>query len=101
MRRRTFLDQFLMPSLHRAVTFKQVANVSVIIGDKLNFNMARLLDIFLNVAVTISETGFRFLLSLNKNRFEFIVRVCQAHSTPTASGSGFNEDRILEFTCDF
>ncbi len=54
-RRRAFLDQLLMPPLHRAIALPKVHDVAVMVGDDLHFDVPRVLDVFFQIDAGVAE----------------------------------------------
>jgi len=61
VRRRRFLDEFLMPSLERTVALPQMDGVAVTVGEDLYLNVPRLLDVLFQVHAAVLERALRFL----------------------------------------
>src|SRR5713101_3727402 len=57
---RAFLYQLLVTALDAALTFTQVYNVSVRIGNELHLNMASRIDRLLNIHPVVTESVFGF-----------------------------------------
>ena len=55
-----FLNHLLVPTLHRAVALTQIDGVAVLIGEHLDFDVARVLEEFLHVHRWIAERGVGF-----------------------------------------
>ena len=71
-RRGRFLDQLLVPSLDRALSFEQASDIAVLIGEYLNFDMARIFDQLLNHHRAIAEALQR-LVRCNR---ELLGEIC-------------------------
>ena len=73
--------------------------VSVIIRKHLNFNMAEIFYVLLDVHTRISECRSGFLLG-NLNAFDqFFFCACDPDAFSASARSGFYNDRIPNFTC--
>ena len=72
--RRTLLNHFLVAPLDRALTLEQVDDVTVMIGQHLEFDVARLLDQSFHVERAIAEGGHRFPPGLGDRRDEGLLR---------------------------
>ncbi len=59
-RRGRFLPYLLMAALQRAVALAQMKHLAVRIGDHLDLDMTRLLEIFLDIDRVVAERGLRF-----------------------------------------
>ncbi len=53
--RRRFLEHFLMAALHRAIALAQVNGVAMLVGQYLEFDMARIVEVFLHVNGIVVE----------------------------------------------
>ena len=59
VRRGRFLDDFLVPALHRAVAVAEIDRVAVLVGEHLDFDVARLLQKFLEIDRRVAERRLR------------------------------------------
>ena len=55
VRGRGFFNQFLVSPLGRAITFPQVHDIAVVIGDDLHFHVAGPFDVLLDVDARVAE----------------------------------------------
>ena len=60
--RRAFLEQLLMAALDRAFALAEVDHRAVVIAEHLELDVARVLDVLLDVDVADAEGGFRLAL---------------------------------------
>ncbi len=84
-RRGTFLYEFLMTALHRAVTLTKVNNVSLGVSGYLDLYMTERSYIFLHVQFFFTKSGLSFPLSKVECVFEFIGRVHYFHPAPASA----------------
>src|SRR5262245_24100890 len=64
--RRRFLDQLLMTALYRAIAFAEMDDVAVLVRDDLDFDMARLRQVALDIDGAVAEEA----LTLRRGPFE-------------------------------
>ena len=100
VRGRALLDQFLMPALGGAIAFPQVHHVAVMVGQDLNFDVARTFDQFLQVDAGIAEGGFGFGLRLGEGRLQRQVVGGDSHAFAAAAGGRFDQHRKADFMGD-
>src|SRR6185503_17589127 len=94
--RRRFLDDLLVPALHRAVALAQVHRVAVTVGEDLELDMPRVLEEFLHVHLVAAE-GRQRLGACDRDRVEQRrVAVHDAHAAPAAAGGGLDDDGIAD-----
>ena len=60
----------LMAALHAAVAFPEVDRVAVVIGEDLDFDVPRVLDVLFQIDVAVAEGGLGFGPRLLQRRFE-------------------------------
>ena len=82
-----------MAALQRAVAFAQVHDVAVHVAEDLDFHVARLLDVLLEVDRAVLERllGFAARGVVTSHETGFVVR--DAHAAPTATSSSLHENR--------
>ena len=92
-RSRSHFNNFLKSSLHAAIAFKKVYDISIIIAEDLYFNMFWVINIFFykNSIITESISGlaFRFV----ERFFERIFLMNYTHSSAAAAGACFKDYR--------
>ncbi len=85
-----------MPPLDRALALAEVHHVAVMIAEDLELDVARRLEIFLDVDVADAERGFRFALR-RLERMRQLARVLDdAHAAAAAAGDRLDDDRIAD-----
>ena len=82
-----------MTSLNGTVTFTQVDHVAMFIGQNLNFNMARLLAIFLDIHFRISEPGLGLGPRGCKGIRQRSLGMDYFHAAAAATGGGLDDHR--------
>ena len=86
VRRRGQFDELLSSPLQRAVAFPEVNDVAVIVGENLRFDVARILNEFLDVDVGIAESDARFLGGFAEGAFQLFVVVRLTNAASPAAG---------------
>src|SRR5205807_10283649 len=69
--RRRLFEQLLVASLNRALAFSQTDNVAVLVAQHLEFDVARVLDVLLEIKIAVAEGGRGLRLRLTKKRGQF------------------------------
>ena len=91
--RRRFLDQFLMAALQGTVTFAQMDDMAVMIGQDLDFDVAGGLQVLFHVDVVVGKHR----LGLGAGEIEGLghggVVPDHLHAAPAAPGGGLDQDR--------
>ena len=86
---RRYLDNFLMPTLYRAVSFEQVHQVAMLVTQQLDFDVASPLDELLDKNVRAAKRRERFATSLLERRFQVCGIAHHAHAASAAAVSRF------------
>ena len=97
---RAFFNQFLMATLHRAVAFPEVHDVSVVVREDLNFDVAGSFDVFFEIDAGVFEGLFGFSTGGSEPGTERNLIAGDAHSLATTAGSGFDQDWVTDSVCD-
>ena len=95
--RRCFLNQLLMSSLNRTISFRHVTGGSVLITGNLNFNMAWFFNVFLHVNSIVSESCSSLLARRIPCMFDIFFFPDDSHSFTTTTGSSFHDYWINYF----
>src|SRR5262245_19339117 len=89
-----------MPALDRTFALAKMHEVAVMVADDLELDVARRLEILLDVDVAQTECGFGFAL----RRLECVRKIRRAlddaHAAATAAGGGFDDYRIADVAGD-
>ena len=88
---RALLDELLVATLHGAIAFPKVDDVSVLVGDDLHFDVPRMFDELLDVEIAAAERRLGLRLGLGNGRFERQIICRDAHSAPAAARRGFDQ----------
>ncbi|VVN48501.1 hypothetical protein PS639_06045 [Pseudomonas fluorescens] len=91
-----FLDDFLMPTLNRAVPFIEVQAVAVLVGEHLDFHMARFEQVFLHQHPRIAERGLRFTLGRGQGFGELADLLDHFHAFAAAARRGLEQHRVAD-----
>ncbi len=96
MRRGGFLDHLLVAALHRAVALAEPDGLLVLVGQDLDFHMARVLEELLHVDLGIAEgtAGFfaRHVDGVDQRGFG----MHHAHAAATAAAGGLDDHRVAD-----
>src|ERR1051326_5428172 len=99
-RRRGFLQQLLVPALNRALAFAQVDDGPMLIAEDLEFDVARRLDVLLDIHVRDAEGRLGFAL----RRLERVRKLAgvpyDAHAATAAACRRFDDDGKADVLCD-
>ena len=88
-----FFNYFLVAALHRAIALAQINGVAVLIGQHLDFHVARLLQIALHIHHRVAEGGTGFGFG-HFHRFEQVFFFLDhAHAAAAATAGGFDNHR--------
>ena len=93
---RGFFQNLLVAALHGAIALTQVNGIVEVIGQDLNFDVARIFQEFFHVYGRVAESRLSFLArhgnSVNQCRFS----ANHAHAASAAATAGFNNDRVAD-----
>ena len=92
-RTRALLDQLLVPPLHRAVPLAQVDHPAVAVAHHLDLDVARVLQVLLDVDRAVAERRQRLVLGQAEELGELLGVLRDAHALPAAAGRGLDDDR--------
>ena len=87
-----FLNEFLIPTLDRTLTFPKMNDVAVLIADYLKFNMAGALQIFLYIQRPIPKGAFSLFSGNGKQGRDLSVILGNPQAAPAAAARGFNQN---------
>ena len=99
--RRRLFNHLLVPALDRAFPLVQIDAIAVLVGQHLNFNVARLGDEFLNENPVIAKARRRLVLRRLEALARLLVVPRNPHALATAPGAGLDHHRIADLTRDF
>src|ERR1017187_379727 len=90
--RRGLFEQLLMAALNRALALSQTDNVAVLVPQDLKFNVTRILDIALQIEITVAEGGRGLRLRLAVEHRQFVFVADNAHTPSAPARRGFYDD---------
>ena len=94
---RRHFNNFLMAALDRAVTFKQMNNMSRFITENLYLDVLRIHDTFFHIHLIAAESHFRFRLRAVIRLLQIFHAVHIPHTPSAAAIDRFNHDRETVF----
>ena len=95
-RRWRFFNNFLVATLHGAVTFSQIDGVALAVRQHLNFDVTRVFQVFLHVNHIVTEGGFSFRFRHGDGLRQFSIAAHYAHTTTAAAARRFDDNRIAD-----
>ena len=93
---RRFLDDFLVPSLHRAVAFAKMYGVALTVRKYLEFDVTWLLEKLLHVHHVVVERGARLCLGDRNGGNQRCFRMHHTHAAAAAATGCLDDDRITD-----
>ena len=94
---RRHFNHFLMAALDRAVTFKQMNNMSRFITENLHLDVLRIHDTFFHIHLIAAESHFRFRLRAVIRLLQIFHAIHIPHTPSAAAIDRFNHDRETVF----
>ena len=95
-RRRRFLEDLLVAALERAVALAEVDRVALAVAEHLEFDVARVGEIFFHVDGVVAEGRAGFGRRLAHQAFELVFGLDHLHPAPAAARCGLDQDRIAD-----
>ena len=83
--RRCFFQNLLVATLQRAIALAQMHGMAVCVTGHLNFNMARLFEVFLNIYRIIAKRGLGFGARCGEGFGQIIFSAGDFHAATTAT----------------
>ncbi len=93
---RGLFDHLLMAALDRAVALVQVQAVAVLVGEDLDFHMARLEHVFLDQHARIAERRLRLALRGRQRLGQVRLALDHLHALAAATGGGLEQHRVAD-----
>lgn len=90
-----FFDYFLVAALYGVVTFRQIDSVVLIVSQYLNFDVARIFQVFFYVNYIVVESSFRFRTGYGDGLCQFSVVAYYAYIAIVVVVGGFDNYRII------
>ena len=85
-----------MAALERAVALAEVDRLAIAVAEHLEFDVARVGEIFLHVDGVVAERRAGLGRRLAHQAFELVVGLDDLHSAPAAARRGLDQDRIAD-----
>ena len=95
------LNNFLMPSLNRAVSLVKVDKISVCISEKLYFDMSGVFDKLFNKDACTSKSSFTLTLSALQCSRQVFSASYNSHASTATTMSCLEHDRESKFLSSF
>ena len=86
-------ERALMTTLNRALAVEQMDQVSVIVSEDLNFNVARAVDVLLQKQSAVAESFLGFAARCFNRGFELACVANDSHAFAAAASRSFDHDR--------
>jgi len=87
-------NHFLMAALDRAVAFVQVQAVAVLVGEDLDFHMARFEHVFFHQHARVAERRLRLALGGRQRLGQVRLALDHLHALAAATGGGLEQHRV-------
>ncbi len=85
-----------MPPLNGTLTLSQMNDVAVTIGNNLNFNVPRLVDVFFEEHSLVAKSRTRFAAGAAETLAALFVVAGNPHALSAAAGAGLYHDWIAD-----
>ena len=95
-RRRRFFKNFLVPTLHGAITLTQINRILVLVSQNLNLDMPRVLEKFLQIHRRITKCSTGFSLGHGHGIDQGRFGVHHAHTASTAAACRLDDDGVAD-----
>ena len=99
-RRGRLLDELLVAPLDRTVALAEMHGVAVRVGEHLDLDVARRLDVLLHVHGAVAESGLRLGLSLTHGGGDALHLAHDADALAAAAGRGLDHHRQADAARD-
>ena len=91
-----FLDDLLVPALHRAIALAQVDDLAVRVGEHLHLHVARIEQRALDQQVAMAEAGQCLGARAGQRRRQLRGLLHQPHAAPAAAGHRLHHHRVAD-----
>src|SRR5712692_11272215 len=95
-RGRGFLNQFLVAALDAALTFAQVYDIAMLVGDELHFDMASRCNGLLHIDAAITECAAGLAARCTQRREQVLRVAYKANAFSASTGGGLEQERIAD-----
>jgi len=89
-------DDFLVATLHRAVALAQIDRVAMLVGEYLDLDMARVLEILLHVDDRVAERSLRLGLGGRHGIQQCRLGMYHPHPAPATAARGLDDHRVSD-----
>ena len=91
-----FLDKLLMAALNRAVAFIEMQGVARFVGNALDLDVARLLDVLFHIERAVLECRLSLCAGGGERRMQADVVVRDAHAAAATAGGGLDDHGVTD-----
>ena len=95
-----FLPYFLVAALQRTVALAEMYNLAMAVGQDLDFDMARVLEILLHIDRVVAERGLGLGAGLAQREGQILRILRHFHALAAAAGGGLDQHGIADIGCD-
>ena len=95
-----FFQHFLVAALERAIAFSQVDRATLAVAEDLEFDMARIAEVFLDIDRGIAEGGLGLAPGLLHQAFELVLCIADLHPAPASARGSLDNHRIADLGSD-
>ena len=99
-RRGAFFPDFLMAALQRAIAFAEMDRAAAAVAEHLDFDVARLLQVFLEIDRRIAERRFGFVGSGRERQHQVVGGLRDLHAASAAARGRLDQHRKANRLCD-
>src|ERR1700722_20945504 len=96
----TFLPYLLVATLKGAIALAKVNGVALRVAEHLNFDVAWLGEVLLQIHGIVAECGSRLDLGRTDRLGNVVGAVCDFHTAAAPAGGGLDDDRIADLVGD-
>ena len=96
---RCFLPEFLVAALERTIALSDVEYGAVLVGENLQFDVLRIIQVALGVDRRVLEVCFRFAARRFERRFKLGVVVRDLQSLAAAAARSLKRERVAVTSC--
>lgn len=95
-----FLPDLLVTPLQRAVSLAEMDRAAAAVAENLDLDVARLLQIFLQIDRSVAESGFRFVGGRRECEREVVGAARDLHAASAAASCRLHQHREADLLCD-
>ena len=90
----------LLAALERTTTLNVINCVTIAIPEHLEFDVARIAEIFLDIHCGIAKGSFRLTACLLHQGFKLVLALAHLHAASATTGCSLDDDGIADFSSD-